>query len=150
MHKKALTFAAFVLVVIMASGSFVWSEAQPASLYKRLGGYDALAAVTDDFIARMATDPQLSKFFAGHSTDSLARIRQLVVDQLCAATGGPCKYIGRDMKTVHKGLGISDADWQTAVKHLVATLDKFKVPQKEKDEVLTLISSLKNDIVEKP
>ena len=150
MHKKALAFAAFVLVVIMASGSFVWSQDQPASLYKRLGGYDALAAVTDDFLTRLATDPQLSKFFAGHSTDSLARIRQLIVDQLCAATGGPCKYIGRDMKTVHKGLGISDADWQASVKHLVATLDKFKVPQKEKDEVLTLISSLKNDIVEKP
>ncbi len=150
MHKRVLTFATLVLVVIMASGSFVWSEDQPASLYKRLGGYDALAAVTDDFIARMATDPQLGKFFAGHSTDSLARIRQLVVDQLCAATGGPCKYIGRDMKTVHKGLGISEADWQVAVKHLTATLDKFKVPQKEKDEVLTLISSLKNDIVEKP
>jgi hemoglobin len=147
MHKRVLTFAAFVLVVLMASGS-VWS--QPESLYKRLGGYDALAAVTDDFIAGMATDPQLSHFFAGHSTDSLARIRQLVVDQLCAATGGPCKYIGRDMKTVHKGLGISEADWQEAVKHLVATLDKFKVPQKEKDEVLTLVSSLKNDIVEKP
>jgi hemoglobin len=152
MHKKVLTFAALIVVVIMASGSFVWSEDQPASasLYKRLGGYDALAAVTDDFIARMATDPQLGKFFAGHSTDSLARIRQLVVDQLCAATGGPCKYIGRDMKTVHKGLGISEADWQVAVKHLTATLDKFKVPQKEKDEVLTLISSLKADIVEKP
>ena len=150
MQKKILSFAVLIVVVIMASGSFVWSEDQPASLYKRLGGYDALAAVTDDFIARMATDPQLSKFFAGHSTDSLARIRQLVVDQLCAATGGPCKYIGRDMKTVHKGLGIGEADWQTAVKHLTATLDKFKVPQKEKDEVLTLISSLKNDIVEKP
>lgn len=150
MQKKILAFAAFVLVVMLTSSTFVWSEDQPASLYKRLGGYDALAAVTDDFIARMATDPQLSKFFAGHSTDSLARIRQLVVDQLCAATGGPCKYIGRDMKTVHKGLGISEADWQVAVKHLVATLDKFKVPQKEKDETLALVSTLKNDIVEKP
>jgi hemoglobin len=124
------------------------SAGEAATLYKRLGGYDALAAVTDDFIGRLATDPQLKKFFAGHSEDSLKRIRQLIVDQLCAATGGPCVYVGRDMKTAHKGLGITEADWQTSVKHLVATLDKFKVPQKEKDEVLAAISSMKKDIVE--
>src|ERR1051325_911278 len=149
MHKKALAFAAFVLVVIMASGSFVWSQDQPASLYKRLGGYDALAAVTDDFIARMATDPQLGKFFAGHSTDSLARIRQLVVDQLCAATGGPCKYIGRDMKTVHKGLGISEEDWNISVKILMGVFDKFKVKERERKDVVAALSGLKADIVEK-
>src|SRR6266851_8436105 len=79
------------------------ATAQP-SLYKRLGGYDALAAVTDDFIGRLATDKQLTRFFVGHSEDSLKRIRQLVVDQLCAATGGPCYYLGRDMKTSHKGM----------------------------------------------
>lgn len=77
------------------------------------------------------------------------RIRQLIVDQLCAVTGGPCFYTGRDMKTTHKGLGISSSDWDLSVKHLVATLDKFKVPQKEKDEVLGAISTLKADIVEK-
>src|SRR5918911_11051 len=93
------------------------------SLYKRLGGYDALAAVTDDFVGRLAADPQLGRFFVGHSTDSLKRIRQLVVDQLCAATGGPCVYIGRDMKTTHAGLGISEKDWEASTKHLVATLD---------------------------
>ena len=120
------------------------------SLYKRLGGYDALAAATDDFIGRMATDPQLAKFFAGHSKDSLARIRQLVVDQLCAATGGPCVYIGRDMKTSHAGLGITEKDWDASVRHLVASLDKFNVPAKEKDDVLGAIGGLKKDIVEKP
>lgn len=119
------------------------------TLYKRLGGYDALAAVTDDFIGRLAGDPQLSKFFVGHSTNSLGQIRQLIVDQLCAATGGPCVYIGRDMKTTHAGLGISDSDWNASVAHLVATLDKFKVPQREKDEVLAVVSTLKADIVEK-
>lgn len=117
------------------------------SLYKRLGGYDAIAAVTDDFIGRLAKDPQLAKFFSSHSTDSLHRIRQLVVDQLCEATGGPCLYIGRDMKTSHAGLGITESDWQAAVNHLVATLDKFNVPPKEKEEVLNAISGLKKDIV---
>ena len=136
-------------------------EAQPApapataaqaapSLYKRLGGYDALAAVTDDFLGRLVGDPQFARFFGGHSTDSLKKIRQLIVDQLCNATGGPCVYIGRDMKTTHAGLGITEKDWEVNVKHLVATLDKFNVPAREKDEVLAAIGSLKKDIVEKP
>jgi hemoglobin len=122
-------------------------DAASLSLYKRLGGYDALASVTDDFIGRLVHDPQLAKFFAGHSTDSLNHIRQLVVDQLCQATGGPCVYIGRDMKTAHAGLGISENDWQAAVNHLVATLDKFKVPPQEKEQVLGAIAALKKDIV---
>lgn len=117
------------------------------SLYKRLGGYDAIATVVDDFIGRLANDPQLGRFFAGHSTGSLKRIRQLVVEQLCEATGGPCVYTGRDMKTSHAGLGISENNWQASVDHLVATLDKFTVPKKEQDEVLAAISGLKKDIV---
>lgn len=124
-------------------------EEKPKSLYQRLGGYDAIAAVTDDFIGRLATDKQLGRFFAGHSEDSLQKIRQHVIDQLCAATGGPCLYIGRDMKTAHKGMGISEADWNAAAMHLVASLDKFQVPKQEKDEVLAAVSALKKDIVEK-
>ena len=122
---------------------------KPKTLYQRLGGYDAIAAVTDDFIGRLATDKQLGKYFVGHSQDSVGKIRQLVVDQLCAATGGPCVYIGRDMKTAHKGMGISESDWSVAVGHLVATLDKFKVPDAEKNDLLAAVSSLKKDIVEK-
>jgi hemoglobin len=120
------------------------------SLYKRLGGYDALAAVTDDFIGRLATDKKLGRFFVGASDNSKMRIRQLVLDQLCAATGGPCVYIGRDMKTVHKGLGVTEEDWNISVKHLMDTLAKFKVPEKEQKEVAGAISGLKADIVEKP
>jgi hemoglobin len=119
------------------------------TLYKRVGGYDAIAAVTDDFIGRLASDKQLARFFGGVSADSQKKLRQHVVDQLCEATGGPCIYTGRTMKTSHAGLGISDSDWQLAVQHLVATLDKFKVPEKEKNELLTIASSLKSDIVEK-
>lgn len=117
------------------------------SLYQRLGGYDALAAVTDDFITHLATDPQLGRFFTGLSTDSKIKVRQHVIDFLCAATGGPCKYTGRDMRTAHTGLNISEADWSASVKYLVDTLDKFKVPEKEKGEMLGAISSLKGDIV---
>jgi hemoglobin len=119
------------------------------TLYKRLGGYDALALVTDDFITALATDKSLGRFFVGASDNSKMRIRQLVLDQLCAATGGPCIYIGRDMKTSHKGLGISEDDWNTAVKLLVNTLNKFKVPDKEQKELASALTTLKADIVEK-
>lgn len=121
----------------------------PKSLYERLGGYNAIAAVVDDFIGRLVADKQLAPFFQGHSTDSLQRIRQHVVDQFCEAAGGPCIYTGRDMKISHKGLGITEPQWDAAAKHLVATLDKFKVPAKEKDELLAFVISLKKDIVEK-
>ncbi len=118
-------------------------------LYKRLGGYDAIAAVVDDFIPRLANDAQLGRFFTGMSADSGKRVRQLIVDQVCAATGGPCLYVGRDMKTAHAGLGITEADWDIAVRHLVTTLDKFRVPAREKNEVLGALGGMKDQIVEK-
>jgi hemoglobin len=119
------------------------------SLYARLGGYDAIAAVVDDFVGRLVADKTLTKFFIGHSEDSLKRIRMHVIDQLCAAAGGPCNYTGRDMKTSHHGLGITNADWDASAKHLVESLDKFKVPQAEKDELLAVVTGLKKDIVDK-
>lgn len=122
---------------------------EAASLYKRLGGYDALAAVTDDFVGRLVSDKQLMRFFGGVSTDSRKRIRQLVLDQLCAATGGPCIYIGRSMRASHEGLGITEDDWNIAVKLLVETLDKFKVPKAEQGELAKLLTTLKPDIVDK-
>jgi hemoglobin len=144
-----IRLAALGILCVFTFSLFAQSAAPTPSLYKRLGGYDALAAVTDDFIGRLAADKQLGRFFVGHSEDSLKKIRQLVVDQLCAATGGPCVYIGRDMKTAHKGMGISEADWNAAVADLVATLAKFNVPDREKNEVLGAVSALKKDIVEK-
>ena len=119
------------------------------SLYDRLGGYNAVAAVVDDFVGRLIADKQFERFFAGHSTDSKKRIRQHIVDQFCAAAGGPCIYTGRTMKDSHVGLGITEADWDAAAKHLVATLDKFKVGEQEKKDLLAFVTSLKGDIVEK-
>lgn len=119
------------------------------SLYLRLGGYDAVAAVVDDFMKRLGDDPGLARFFVGHSDDSKMRIRQLIVDMVCQATGGPCYYTGRDMKVSHKGLGITEQDWEVSVRHFVATLDKFKVPKKEKEELLTLVGSMKSEIVDR-
>lgn len=147
MFRRSLSLIAGAAVFLGMTLSS--SAQQPRSLYQRLGGYDALAAVTDDFIGRLATDKSIGRFFVGASDDSKMRIRQHVVNLLCQTTGGPCLYQGRDMKTAHKGLGITGADWDASVVHLVATLDKFKVPTREKDEVLGAISGLKKDIVEK-
>jgi hemoglobin len=140
---------AFALLLTCLSVTASAQGKKEKSLYQRLGGYDALAAVTDDFIGRLAGDSRLQKFFSGFSDDSKKKIRQHLLDQLCAATGGPCIYMGRDMKTTHAGLGISEAEWNAGVGHLSDTLDKFKVPKKEKGEVLALVGTLKKDIVEK-
>jgi hemoglobin len=117
------------------------------SLYKRIGGYDAIALVSDDFIGKLASDKQLSVFVKGLSVDSQKRLRQHLVDFLCNATGGPCLYLGRDMKTAHTGLNISESDWNLAANMLAETLDKFNVGSKEKDEVLGAVVSIKGQIV---
>jgi hemoglobin len=141
----------FLLSLLLAASFSVYpsARAQEKSLYARLGGYDAVAAVVDDFIGRLVADKRFERFFVGHSKDSQKRIRQHIVDQLCMAAGGPCAYTGRTMKDSHEGLNISEDDWKAAVDHLVASLDKFKVPKREKDDLLGAISKFKNDIVEK-
>ena len=150
---KQRSFPKLLTCVVVLS--LTWATVQAAnqakakSLYERVGGYNALALVVDDFIGRLVGDERFKKFFAGHSDDSKQRIRQHILDQFCAATGGPCIYTGRDMKTTHKGLGITEGDWDAAANHLVGSLDKFKVPKPEKDELLTFVTSLKKDIVEK-
>lgn len=120
------------------------------SLYERLGGYDAIAAATDDLLQRLTGDPEIGFYWRGHSTDSMKRDRQLVVDFLCQALGGPVIYRGRDMKTSHAGLNISEHDWQIFEAHAIATLEKFEVPEKEKEEFLACAAALKDDIVERP
>jgi hemoglobin len=138
-----------VLSLMLTLAASIRTRAQEKSLYERVGGYNALAAVVDDFIGRLVADKQFEKFFVGHSIDSKKKIRQHILDQFCAATGGPCVYTGRDMKTTHGGLGITNADWDAAAKHLSDSLDKFKVPEKEKGEILAFVTTLKKDIVEK-
>ena len=148
-------FLTTTLSIVALSLVFTWSAAAPAaaqkekSLYQRLGGYDAIAAVVDDFIGRLVSDKRFEKFFSGFSDDSKKKFRQHLLDQLCAAAGGPCVYMGRDMKTTHGGLGITEDDWNAGVKHLSDSLDKFKVAAKEKNEVLGFVATLKKDIAEK-
>lgn len=118
------------------------------TLYERLGGYDAISAVVSDLLPRLREDPLLSHFWHRRPEDSLKRSKQLLTDFLCSSAGGPVYYTGRDMKTSHKGMRISEADWSAFLRHLNATLDIFKVPQAERDELVAFIQSTKMDMVE--
>jgi hemoglobin len=150
MRRLTLSTLTLALLAALAWGGAASAQDEKAkTLYQRLGGYDAIAAVVDDFVVRLVTDKQFERFFVGHSTDSKKRIRQHILDQLCAAAGGPCVYTGRTMKDSHVGLGITEAEWEAAGKHLVASLDKFKVPEQEKKDLLAFVGTQKNDIVEK-
>ena len=120
------------------------------SLYERLGGYDAIAAVSDDLMVRIKNDDKLRRFYDHRGADGIAREQQLLVDYLCASSGGPMVYTGRDMKTLHIGMRLDEEDWQRAVDHLIATLEAFTVPEPEKSEMLAFIGSLKPEIVEVP
>jgi hemoglobin len=121
---------------------------ETTSLYERLGGYDAIAAVVDELLQRLFSDPQVGLYWKGRNNDSKKRDRQLLVDYLCQIAGGPVVYTGRDMKSGHAGLGISESDWQVTAGHLSATLETLHVPEPEKQEVLAFVSSLKRDIIE--
>ena len=118
------------------------------SLYTRLGGYDAIAAVVDDLLPRLMSDPVLRRFWDNRGTDGLEREKQLLIDYLCASAGGPILYTGRDNKTSHHGMGITENDWTNFIRHLSDTLDTFSVSDRERDDVLNFIETTKNDILD--
>ena len=124
LHKVVSILALSMLLSASINAPALAQVKKEKTLYQRLGGYDAIAAVVDDFIGRLVGDSRFEKFFSGFSVDSKKRIRQHLVDQLCAAAGGPCVYMGREMKTTHQGLGITEDDWNAAAKHLADSLDK--------------------------
>ena len=118
------------------------------SLYSRLGGYDAIAAVSENLVPRLVADPLLGRFWAHRGEDGLQRELQLLIDFLCHVAGGPMYYTGRDMKTSHKGMRISEADWRAFMSHVNATLDHYQVPATERAEVVAFVESTKSDMVE--
>ncbi len=120
------------------------------SLYERLGGYDAIATVVAALMVRIKNDDKLRRFYDHRGADGIAREEQLLVDFLCASTGGPMVYTGRDMKTVHIGMRLDEEDWKRAMAHLSATLESFKVSKHEKAEVMSFHEVLKPEIVEVP
>lgn len=114
------------------------------TLYERLGGQPAIDAVVDDFVANVAADKRINRYFANAN---VPRLKRLLGEQICAGTGGPCTYTGRDMKTTHTGMKITDKDFNALVEDLVKSLDKYKVPQQEQQELLGVLGPMKPDIV---
>ena len=144
-----MRFVTLLLVIAFAGGSVTRGQSKPTpSLYERLGRYDGIARIADEYLKGVRADPQFARF-SGRGADSLARARQLLKDQFCALTGGPCLYIGRDMRKAHGGLGITDADWSVSMKHMEGALEKCQVSGDEKHEFLALVESLKQQIVDK-
>jgi len=141
MRFRILAAAAIAVFTAIAPAS-----AQDASLYQRLGGYKAIVAVVDDFVGNVAADRRINRFFA---SANIPRLKQNLVDQICAAAGGNCIYTGRDMKSAHAGMGVRSRDFEALVGDLTKTLRKFKVPAKEQGQLLAVLGPMKKDIVER-
>src|SRR5215471_14906303 len=137
---RAVTAALFLLTAILGN-----SAAQTKSLYERLGGKDAIKAVVDELAMRVTADPRINKKFARSNVD---RLKFNLVEFICSATGGPCKYTGRNMRTAHKNMGVTEGEFNALVENLVAALDKFNVGTNEKDELLKILATTKPQIVE--
>lgn len=118
------------------------------SLYERLGGYDGIAAFTNDLLPRLQSDAQLGRFWKNRGSDGIEREHQLLIDYICASAGGSVYYAGRDMKKSHKGMNIDESDWSIFLEHAGATLKALNVPKQEVDDVVAFVLSIKKDIVE--
>jgi hemoglobin len=139
------------LVVAGAVALQAQAATQKKTLYDNLGGKTAIVAVVDDFVGNVAADKRINAFFAADVKDParLAKFKGNLVDQICQAAGGPCKYMGKDMKTAHAGMGISTADFNALVEDLVKSLNKFKVAKADQDTLLGVLGPMKAQIVEK-
>lgn len=146
MTQRGVVSMVVLSVVLMAGSACAAKEAKGGSLYDRLGGKGAITAVVETFVGNVGSDKRINGFFA--STD-LTKLKGHLVNQICEASGGPCKYTGRTMKQTHLGMGVHDAAFGALVEDLVAALDHHKVGKVEKDELLGVLGPMKNDIVEK-
>jgi len=118
---------------------------QTKSLYDRLGGGDAINAVTESWVARVGGDDRANGKFVRTDID---RLKKEIVDQLCEATGGPCTYTGRSMLETHKGMKVTAGEFEVAMQHLGATLDELNVPRTEQEELVGLLMPMRDDIIE--
>jgi len=150
--RRAMLSVLLAAVILSACATV-----QSPTLYQRLqvtdgtgtlrGGRDALALIVDDFVANLVADNRVKARFASLKGPEVAKLKANLADQLCEAAGGPCSYLGRDMKTTHAGMKITEAEWNATVEDLVKALDKHKIVAKDKEELLAALGSMKKDIV---
>jgi len=145
--KQRNVVSLVVMSLVLLAGSVQAADGvKGKSLYDRLGGKGAITAVVETFVGNVGGDARINGFF--RSTD-LTKLKMHLVNQICEASGGPCKYTGRTMKQTHAGMGVHDAAFGALVEDLVSALDHHKVGKTEKDELLGVLGSMKSDIVEK-
>jgi hemoglobin len=142
---RRMRLAGLILLGLVVTTTVAHATFFQRSLYQRLGGRQAIVLVVDDFVGNVARDKRINGFFA--DTD-IPRLKRLLVQQICAASGGPCQYEGRSMREAHRGLNIRNADFNALVEDLVITLDKFGVGEREQRELLTVLGSLRRDVVQ--
>ena len=149
MHNWKSTILTAALAAITVSGPV--SAEQHLSLYQRLGGMPAIRAVVDDLVSRILADERINKWFAHAASDpsNAAAYKEKLADFLCQGTGGPCQYVGADIVTAHKGRGVTDEAFTAVVEDLVATLEKLKVPEKEKSDLLGILAPMRPAIVQR-
>jgi hemoglobin len=142
---------AMIVALGFITGCSKDEEPAAATLYTRLGGISAISAVTDKFLTNVASDNVInSRFSAAASNPSrLQLLRNNLIDQICAGSGGPCQYKGKTMLEVHTGMNITEAEFNALVGDLVAALNTFNVPEKEKNDLLAILGPMKTDIVGK-
>ena len=137
-----------VIAVVGLSGCATMQEAPAGvSLYKQLGGREGIALVVDDFVANVVADARINARFKALPPAQVFKLKSYLSDQICDATGGPCAYVGRDMKTTHKGMNVTEAEWGATVEALVKALDKNNVPAGAKAALLGALGPMKADIV---
>ena len=119
----------------------------PPTLYKRLGGREGIALVVGDFVTNMSGDNRVNARFKDMKAADVEKLKSNLADQICDATGGPCSYLGRDMKATHQGMKITEAEWTATVENLSKALDKHNVALKDKSELLGMLGPMKADIV---
>ena len=137
-----------LVVAVSGCASMESSTASGApSLYKRLGGREGIALVVNDFVGNMAADARVNARFKDMKPADVEKLKSYLADQICDASGGPCSYLGRDMKTVHTGMKITEAEWNATVENLGKALDKNMVGVKERQELVAILAPMKPDIV---
>jgi hemoglobin len=142
-----LGWVAFLVVGIYGCATMGAEKAAGPSLYRQLGGREGIAIVVDDFVANVVADNRINARFKSLPPAQVFKLKSHLADQICDASGGPCAYVGRDMKTTHKGMFITDAEWSATVEALVKALDKHNVSANAKNALLAALGPMKPDIV---
>jgi hemoglobin len=145
--KRWLQWGMVLMMLTVTLGACATMSEPEPTLYKRLGGREGIRGVVDDFVAFLVADPRVNARFTKLTPPQVEKLKTNASDQICDATGGPCSYLGKDMKAAHTGMNITEADWNATVEDLIKALDKRNVAKKDQQELIGLLAPMKKDIV---